>query len=174
VRLVLVVVAAVIVLSGSAHTGLAETGNSGAAHQCQKGGWEQLQRSDGSPFANQGACVSYAAHAGELQPIPSPTPPPPLSPMIRVEQYTVTTALGGCSVNIIAEGLAPDTPYWFRIQATGIDFVRATRSDAFGVEDSAFTGGGLDPVFTYYADSALSIIVVGTTEPFQCAPVGEM
>lgn len=43
-------------------------GNSANAKLCQKGGWEDLQRSDGTPFANQGACVSYAARGGTLEP----------------------------------------------------------------------------------------------------------
>jgi hypothetical protein len=31
---------------------------------CKNGGWQTLHRSDGSPFPNQGACVSYAARGG--------------------------------------------------------------------------------------------------------------
>jgi hypothetical protein len=41
-------------------------GNSAAAKACQKGGWEDLQRTNGTSFANQGACVSYAAKGGTL------------------------------------------------------------------------------------------------------------
>ena len=42
-------------------------GNSANAHACQQGGWQHLFRSDGTSFANQGACVSYAARGGTLK-----------------------------------------------------------------------------------------------------------
>jgi len=38
--------------------------NSTNAKLCYKNGWQTLYRTDGSPFANQDACVSYAAHGG--------------------------------------------------------------------------------------------------------------
>ncbi len=41
--------------------------NSDAAHRCQQGGWEDLRGSDGTRFANQGECVSYAAQGGQLR-----------------------------------------------------------------------------------------------------------
>jgi hypothetical protein len=43
-------------------------GNSANAKMCQKGGWMELQRSDGTIFANQRACVTYAAKGGKLEP----------------------------------------------------------------------------------------------------------
>ncbi|HJQ19595.1 MAG TPA: hypothetical protein VJ867_04540, partial [Gemmatimonadaceae bacterium] len=39
-------------------------GNSAAAHACQQDGYKDLFRSNGTPFANTGECVSYAAHGG--------------------------------------------------------------------------------------------------------------
>jgi hypothetical protein len=39
-------------------------GSSDNAKLCQNGGWQTLRRLDGSLFANQGACVSYAAQGG--------------------------------------------------------------------------------------------------------------
>jgi hypothetical protein len=45
---------------------LAAGGNSASAQLCQSD-WQTLLRSDGSAFANQGACVSYAAQGGTLQ-----------------------------------------------------------------------------------------------------------
>jgi hypothetical protein len=56
---------AVVCLSQAA-AALAGGGNSANAKLCQKGGWQTLVRSDGSSFANQGACVSYAAQGGTL------------------------------------------------------------------------------------------------------------
>jgi hypothetical protein len=41
-------------------------GNSGAAHQCQKGGYLSLVGADGTTFRNVGACVSFAAHGGKF------------------------------------------------------------------------------------------------------------
>jgi len=42
-------------------------GNAAAAKGCQKDGWKELARSDGSAFKNQGDCVFYAAQGGTLQ-----------------------------------------------------------------------------------------------------------
>jgi hypothetical protein len=44
----------------------AKGGNADVAHACQKGGWQHLVRSDGTPFSNPDACVSYGAHGGTL------------------------------------------------------------------------------------------------------------
>jgi len=41
-------------------------GNSAAAHRCQMGGWQTLQDASGNAFADQSACVSYAAGGGSL------------------------------------------------------------------------------------------------------------
>ena len=51
--------------AGNGH-GKGKGGNSAAAKACQKGGWKNWVRSDQTPFKNQGACVSYAAHGGVL------------------------------------------------------------------------------------------------------------
>lgn len=42
-------------------------GNSAEAKTCKKGGWKTLFRSDGTPFKNQGACVSYVVRGGTLE-----------------------------------------------------------------------------------------------------------
>src|SRR5262249_26266239 len=49
-------------------SGFAGDGNSANAKLCQKHGWIGLVRTDGSTFADDGACVSYAAHGGTLVP----------------------------------------------------------------------------------------------------------
>jgi hypothetical protein len=46
----------------------AAAGNSANAKACQKGGWQNLVRDDGTAFANQGECVSYGAQGGTLTP----------------------------------------------------------------------------------------------------------
>ena len=43
-----------------------DPGNSGAAHECQKGGFLSLVGADGTTFKNVGACVSFAAHGGQF------------------------------------------------------------------------------------------------------------
>jgi len=50
-------------------------GNSANAHACRQGGWQTLARQEArtEPFANQGACVSYAAHGGTLATLLVPT-----------------------------------------------------------------------------------------------------
>jgi hypothetical protein len=62
---------AMSVLGSASPAGAAKGGNSDAAHACQKGGWQHLFRSDGTAFANQDACVSYAAHGGTLKTVPN-------------------------------------------------------------------------------------------------------
>lgn len=58
-----VVLALVALVPGAA---LAGGGNSAAAHRCQMGGWASLEDAAGNPFADQSACVSYAAGGGSL------------------------------------------------------------------------------------------------------------
>jgi hypothetical protein len=41
-------------------------GNSVDAKACQKGGWQELEASDGQLFRNEGDCTSYGAHGGLL------------------------------------------------------------------------------------------------------------
>src|SRR5689334_10894903 len=41
-------------------------GNWANAKMCQKGGWQTLERSDGTAFATQSDCVSYAAGGGTV------------------------------------------------------------------------------------------------------------
>jgi hypothetical protein len=59
----------VVALALGAVSAFAGGGNSDAAHACQKGGYAAFTRADGTPFANTGACVSYAAHGGVLTPV---------------------------------------------------------------------------------------------------------
>lgn len=59
---------AVIALALGALPAFAGGGNSDAAHACQQGGYTHYSRADGTPFANTGECVSYAAHGGVLRP----------------------------------------------------------------------------------------------------------
>ncbi len=65
-RVTLAVSVLVLVALVAASTALASGGNSSAAKQCQKGGWQTSETSNGAHFANQSDCVSYAAGGGTL------------------------------------------------------------------------------------------------------------
>jgi hypothetical protein len=62
----LLVLGTVLLFTVGVATANAGGGNSANAKLCQKGGWQNLHRTDGSTFGNQGACVSYAAHGGKF------------------------------------------------------------------------------------------------------------
>ena len=59
-----------VTMAAGAVPASAAGGNSANAKLCQKGGWENLVRSDNSAFTDQSTCVSYAAQGGTLAPKP--------------------------------------------------------------------------------------------------------
>lgn len=63
-RLGFALLATAVVGLGQVPAASASRGNSANAKLCQKGGWQTLLRSDGSSFANEEACDSYAARGG--------------------------------------------------------------------------------------------------------------
>jgi hypothetical protein len=63
-RVMMLVLCAGLALTVGITTASAGGGNSDNAKLCQQGGWEDLEREDGSPFKNDGDCVSYAAQGG--------------------------------------------------------------------------------------------------------------
>lgn len=65
IRIQVVLLCAALALSVGIASAAAGGGNSDNAKLCQSG-WQSWLRADGTPFANQGACVSYAAHGGIL------------------------------------------------------------------------------------------------------------
>jgi hypothetical protein len=65
--------ALVVSLSVGVATATAGGGNSANAKLCQKGGWMNVQGSDGTQFANQDECVSFGAHGGTIVPKPTCT-----------------------------------------------------------------------------------------------------
>jgi hypothetical protein len=60
-----VVLAVAVVFAVTAAAASAGNGNS-EAKPCRKNGWTSLMRSDGTSFAGQGACISFAAHGGTI------------------------------------------------------------------------------------------------------------
>jgi hypothetical protein len=73
-----VVVAGAVVALAAPSAAMAG-GNSDNAHNCQQN-WQNLVRTDGTSFANQDACVSYAAHGGVLNPKPPASTDPISTP----------------------------------------------------------------------------------------------
>jgi hypothetical protein len=68
-------------------------GNSDAANACkQGGGWQNLVRQDGTSFADQGACVSYAVHGGRLV--------EKAAPSTAVSEPTFNYSVKSCSVTV--------------------------------------------------------------------------
>jgi hypothetical protein len=61
---VVLVLCALLALSVGVPAATAGDGNSEAAKACHQGGWQDLERADGTLFKNQGECVSYAAQGG--------------------------------------------------------------------------------------------------------------
>jgi len=66
-----------VAVNGPADAGQPST--SANAKLCRKGGWENLVRSDGSPFASQKDCTAYALAGGTLL-------PKPLTPLQQCQQ----------------------------------------------------------------------------------------
>jgi hypothetical protein len=64
-RMGLALLATAVVCLGQTAVASAQ-GDSDNAKLCQKLGWKTLHRSDGSSFADEGACVAYAAQGGTL------------------------------------------------------------------------------------------------------------
>jgi hypothetical protein len=81
----------------AAPAALAAPGNSGAAKACQNGGFARFQGTDGSRFADEGDCVSYAARGSMLAPVPTLT-------------FVADPTSGYCDVILTLSG-APNTLY---------------------------------------------------------------
>lgn len=70
-----------------------------ASGTCQQNGWRNLERADGTTFANQGACVRYVSQGGAPVRIPptitltfEPTPDPSVCiPIIHLSHFEPNT-----------------------------------------------------------------------------------
>lgn len=113
----MLVLCGVLALAVGVSTATAGGGNSAAAHACQKGGWKNLVRSDGTPFKNQGECVSYAAQGGTLYPLYVFTAdlsganenPPTATSATGSAVVTWNTATSQMTVDVAFEGLTAGT-----------------------------------------------------------------
>jgi hypothetical protein len=98
-------------------------GASSAAHACQKGGYRDVTRADGTRFGNVGQCVSFAARGGTLTPIPRP------SLALRF-----IDASPGLAFELTATGFAPRSPIslWITRAGATVDSVSRATDDQGG------------------------------------------
>src|SRR3954452_16267026 len=80
---IVLLLCALFALTVGVATATAGGGNSATAKLCQKGGWQTLVRSDGTPFADEQACTSYGAQGGT----PMPPPPPKTQAQLDCESF---------------------------------------------------------------------------------------
>lgn len=119
-------VALALVITPTSATYAAPGRNNPNAKLCQKGGWQNYQRTDGTRFVNEEACVSYAAQGGTLVRIPTDTTPPDCGFDVQVtgDQKVITFS-------------AQDTE-------SGIASIFIDQSDNVGIVVPAFTPGTTD------------------------------
>jgi hypothetical protein len=106
-----------LVLGFGATAAIAGGGNSANAHLCQKDGWMNLVRSDGTGFGNQGDCVSYGAQGGTLEHLyvfdtslsGANENPPNTSPGSGSATVTWNTATNRMTVQVVFDGLTAGT-----------------------------------------------------------------
>ncbi len=155
-------------------------GNSDAAKLCQKGGWTLLQGTDGTTFANQNECVSYAAQGGSLMPKVSPT--------LTATALSATTHLGteGFTISVSGTNFAPNqtlylnfiTTSWYLTSGliasdSGGEFLYSTIDPPFPFVFPCVTGTGVvtqAKISVYSWDSSTGIVtrLASTTIPVSC------
>ena len=111
--------ALVVAALAAVPAGAAAGGNSANAKLCQKGGWKTLFRGDGSTFANQGECVSFAARGGPIFPLAS------LELALCQNQ---PQPAGGICVRAVGTGLEPGSTVW--ITAVNVPLFGYTESQS--------------------------------------------
>jgi hypothetical protein len=146
-----------VALSVEVATATAGGGNSANAHLCQKGGWMKLQRSDGTQFANQGACVSYGAHGGTVAPI---------QPTVSIS-YSPTSTPNVCNVTVNLSHFTPNTQY--QVFALGTDGGVRSPIGPFPVTTDG-SGAGSFLLFTFVKRSDHSSSVSAIVGSFSSGP----
>jgi hypothetical protein len=106
-RVAIALLATAVVCLSQAAVASAGGGNSANAKLCQKGGWQALVRSDGSSFASEEQCVSYAAQGGTLaQPA-------------SISTYVQVSGVGFQRVGVMGNGFTPNTAITFSESGLG-------------------------------------------------------
>ena len=149
-------------------------GNSPGAKACQKGGYSRLGRADGTPFAGEADCVSYAAQGGTLLPRPAAT--------ITGIASTVRTFDGVQLIAVSGTGFLPEAPLTFdvvgeNVLANNLNGSPYVFTDAAGTFDSATTVGSTNIIMacaggtlTVTASDGTSTATATATIP-TCPPV---
>jgi hypothetical protein len=126
-RVTLVLLATAVVCLSQAALASAGGGNSANAKLCQKGGWQTLVRSDGSTFASEEACVSYAAHGTLFQ-------------AASISPYSQFTGSFFQRVAVRGSGFTPNQTITFSESGLGpggvVDSAGTVTSDSSGQFDS--------------------------------------
>jgi len=146
----------VLAISGTASA--APAGNSPAAHACQKGGYANLQGTDGTLFSNVDECVSYAAHGGTLQAIQQ-------QPSVSL-RFTASTDINFCNANVTLSHFTPFTAY------SGTFTVESVPGfQSFGPLPATDANGNVTAVAFSYAKQGNSTHITVTVNGVSSLPV---
>jgi hypothetical protein len=146
----------VLAISGTASA--APAGNSAASHLCQKGGYANLQGTNGALFSNVDECVSYAAHGGTLEAIQQ-------QPSVSLA-FTATTDPNYCAANVTLSHFTPFTAY------SGTFTVEShSGSQNFGPLPPTNASGNVTAVAFSYAKQGNSTHITVTVNGLSSPPV---
>jgi hypothetical protein len=118
-RMLWVLCAAAVALIVGVGIATAGGGNSTNAKKCQKGGWQQVYRTNGTGFASQDECVAYAAKGGVVT----------SARLVITTDVLFECAAGSCWGVLTGSGLAANAPISI-FAATGL--TGGTVADADG------------------------------------------
>jgi hypothetical protein len=118
-----------------------------AALPCKDGGWQALQRADGTRFDNQGRCVSYAVRGGVIAEV---------VPVVTITFVPALDAVDACDATGVLGDFDPAASHVGELTVDGLAAgVTLITTDALG--DASV------PLGTFAADQVLALTVDGVT-----------
>lgn len=118
-----------------------------AALPCKDGGWQDLQRADGTRFDNQGRCVSYAVRGGVVAEV---------VPVVTITFVPTLDAIDACDATAVLGDFDPSTDYVGELTVDGMTAaVDPITTDALG--DASVALG------TFVPGQAVSLTVDGVS-----------
>lgn len=137
----------------------AASGDAAAAEACQQGGYHDVVRSDGSPFATVGDCVSYAARGGTF-----------VAVSLSATFVADANRAGFQDLTLVGTGLQPGSTvtYSFIPYRVGLrNTPSPTEENHIVAPDGTFvtawhTGCPLDQSFEFYATTAYGTPITAT------------
>lgn len=118
-----------------------------ASLPCKDGGWQTLQRADGTRFDNQGRCVSYAVRGGVIAEV---------VPVVTITFVPAFDAVDACDATAVLGDFDPSTSYGGELTIDGMTAgVDAITTDALG--DASVSLG------TFATDQVLVLTVNGVS-----------